>query len=100
MAVDEVGLRDADLRIDDRDGSVRMIELNPRLWGSVHYSHFVGANFPELAVRRALGESVTELDPPVGRCRSYGLPIAQAAQAMLLRIRSKLWRLRHGGLRR
>ncbi len=48
------GLAHVDLRIDERDGSIRLVELNPRVWGSVAYAMQAGINFPKLAVDRAL----------------------------------------------
>lgn len=62
------GLGHADLRIDERDSSVRMIEINPRVWGSVNYSMWMGANFPAFAVHRALGLDPAPLPSPIGRC--------------------------------
>lgn len=52
------GLAHVDLRHDERDGSVRVIEVNPRVWGSVAYAMWGGINFPAIAVRRALGRPV------------------------------------------
>lgn len=48
------GLAHVDLRIDERDDSVRLIEANPRVWGSVAYAMQAGINFPALAVDRVL----------------------------------------------
>ena len=77
------GLGHADLRIDERDGSVRFIELNPRVWGSVHYANFLGANFPAFAVRRAMGQQGNPSDPPVGPCRDPDLQAVQAVKALV-----------------
>lgn len=53
------GLAHVDLRVDERDDSIRAIELNPRVWGSVTYSLWGGINFPALAVTQALGQENT-----------------------------------------
>lgn len=54
------GLAHVDLRIDERDDSVRLIELNPRVWGSIAYAMQAGINFPKLAVDRALRSTSDE----------------------------------------
>jgi len=120
------GLGHADLRIDERDGTVKVIELNPRVWGSVQYAHFVGAAFPGFAVRRALGLDAEPPQPPVGSCRNPPLEalsalkgllgrqivappgLSEAEQRMFIakhadpmphvvrRLRSKIWRAREG----
>jgi hypothetical protein len=51
------GIAHFDLRHDERDGSIRFIECNPRFWGSVQYSAWAGVNFPDLGVRMAVGET-------------------------------------------
>lgn len=77
------GLGHADLRVDERDGSIRCIELNPRVWGSVHFAHAAGANFPDLAVRRALGDRDLTLRPPVGTCTNSPLDRVAALRGVL-----------------
>jgi hypothetical protein len=53
------GLAHFDMRIDSRDGELRVIECNPRVWGSLMYSVWAGVNFIELGCRMALGQPVT-----------------------------------------
>lgn len=77
------GLGHMDLRIDERDGSVRVIELNPRVWASVHYAHFAGANFPALAVHRALGREPKAPEQPLGRCNNPRLKVMAALRGLL-----------------
>lgn len=55
-ALDYDGLAHVDLRVDDRDDSVRVIETNPRVWGSVAYAMQAGINFPALAADRAVSD--------------------------------------------
>jgi predicted ATP-grasp superfamily ATP-dependent carboligase len=52
---------------DRRDGSYRLMEINPKFWGSLDLSIAAGVEFPWLAVQAALGEPVDETFPyPVG----------------------------------
>jgi predicted ATP-grasp superfamily ATP-dependent carboligase len=53
-ALDWSGVANIDLRIDARDGSVSVIEMNPRYWSSLLASHAAGINFPHLACLAAL----------------------------------------------
>lgn len=69
------GLGHIDLRIDDRTDDVVVIEINPRVWGSVNYALFMGVNFPAVAARRALGLDVELPDSPLGSCRNPGLSL-------------------------
>ncbi|MGJ7919514.1 ATP-grasp domain-containing protein [Neobacillus sp. LXY-4] len=44
------GLIHFDLRINKQDGIIKVIECNPRVWGSILHSVYAGVNFLELAV--------------------------------------------------
>jgi predicted ATP-grasp superfamily ATP-dependent carboligase len=55
------GVAHIDMRFDERDGSIRVIEYNPRFWYSVAASAAVGVNFPYIAACLAIGKPV----PPV-----------------------------------
>ena len=48
---------------EDRDGALKVLEINPRLHGSVVLSVAAGVNLPYLAVKGALGEACSI--PPV-----------------------------------
>jgi predicted ATP-grasp superfamily ATP-dependent carboligase len=53
------GLAHVDLRHDARDGSHKVLELNPRFWMSVMFSMWAGVNFATLGVFQALGVTVS-----------------------------------------
>ncbi len=49
------GVANCDLRCDAATRDVRLIEINPRFWGSLYASHVAGVNFPALALAQTLG---------------------------------------------
>jgi predicted ATP-grasp superfamily ATP-dependent carboligase len=54
-ALDWNGVANIDLRFSEARGRALILEFNPRFWGSLLASAFVGVNFPEMACRLALG---------------------------------------------
>jgi len=48
------GPAEVEFRIDPRDGAPVLMEVNPRLWGSVYTSEVAGVDFPYLLYRLAL----------------------------------------------
>lgn len=61
------GLAMAEFRIDPRTNEPQLMEINPRLWGSLALSVYAGVDFPYLLYRIATGESVdSNLDYEVG----------------------------------
>ncbi|HVW87683.1 MAG TPA: ATP-grasp domain-containing protein [Bryobacteraceae bacterium] len=57
-ALNWTGVAHIDMRRDERDGKVFIIEMNGRYWASVYASLHAGVNFPELACLDASGEKV------------------------------------------
>jgi predicted ATP-grasp superfamily ATP-dependent carboligase len=47
------GVAMAEFRIDPRDGRPKLLEINPRLWGSLALSVFAGVDFPYLLYQLA-----------------------------------------------
>ena len=45
---------------DDRDGLYKLIEINPRLWGSIMLSEFCNANFLSSYIKGSLGDNIKE----------------------------------------
>lgn len=65
------GVAMVEWKIDPRDGKPRLMEINPRFWGSLELAVRAGVDFPALYARAALGE---KLPPPAEyreevRCR-------------------------------
>lgn len=56
-ALDWYGLAMIEFRIDSRTGDPQLIEINPRLWGSLALSVYAGANFPYLLYQMASGDT-------------------------------------------
>ena len=65
------GVAMAEFKVDPRDGIPKLMEVNPRFWGSLHLAIISGVDFPYLILRMARGES---FDPVIRytigkRCR-------------------------------
>jgi predicted ATP-grasp superfamily ATP-dependent carboligase len=65
------GVAMVEWKIDPRDGIPKLMEINPRFWGSLELAVRSGVNFPTLYARAALGEKLTPIrNYAVGiRCR-------------------------------
>ena len=50
------GLAEVELKIDDRDGKAKVIEINPRVWGYFGFPIHCGVNFPWFYCRAAMGQ--------------------------------------------
>jgi predicted ATP-grasp superfamily ATP-dependent carboligase len=61
-ALDWHGVAMVEFKRDCRDGSFRLMEINPKFWGSLDLSIAAGVDFPWLAVQLALGR--LRGDPP------------------------------------
>lgn len=57
-AVGWYGVAMAEFRRDPRDGQPKLIEINPRFWGSLNLAIQAGVDFPYLLYRMARGEKV------------------------------------------
>lgn len=66
------GVAMAEFRIDSRTDEPKLLEINPRLWGSLVLSVAAGRNFPYLLYRLAVGDDIEpDLEYDVGiRARS------------------------------
>jgi len=65
------GVAMAEFKVDPRDGIPKLMEVNPRFWGSLHLAIISGVDFPYLILKMARGE---QFDPVLGytvgkRCR-------------------------------
>lgn len=58
------GPADVELKIDTRDGQAKILEINPRFSGILHFPIQCGVNFPLLYCRAALGERLAETLQP------------------------------------
>ena len=55
--LDWFGIAMVEFKIDPRDGIPKLMEINPRFWGSLHLSIVAGVNFPYLLYRLSRGET-------------------------------------------
>jgi predicted ATP-grasp superfamily ATP-dependent carboligase len=60
-----------EFKMDPRDNQPKLMELNPRFWGSLALAVHAGVDFPYLLYRMAMGEDLTPIrDYASGvRCR-------------------------------
>ena len=49
-----VGVAMAEFKVDPRDGRPKLLEVNPRFWGSLHHAIVCGVDFPWLLCRMAV----------------------------------------------
>ena len=60
-ALNWTGIAMAEFKVDPRDGAPKLMEVNPRFWGSLQLAITSGVDFPWLMLRLARGENF----PPV-----------------------------------
>jgi predicted ATP-grasp superfamily ATP-dependent carboligase len=53
-----VGVAMAEFKVDPRDGRPKLLEVNPRFWGSLHHAIVCGVDFPWLLCRLAVDGDV------------------------------------------
>lgn len=54
------GVAMVEFKVDPRDGLPKLMEINPRFWGSVELANAAGVNFPFLLVEMARGRTVEQ----------------------------------------
>ncbi len=57
-----VGVAMVEFRVDPRDGRPKLLEVNPRFWGSLHHAIVCGVDFPYLLYRMAVEGDVPRVD--------------------------------------
>ena len=62
------GIANVDVRADERDGGLSVLDVNPRYWSSLLASHAAGVDFPHLACLAALG---VDFAPPRQRAQRF-----------------------------
>lgn len=74
------GVANIDLRLDDRDNSIKVIEFNPRFWGTLDISLLTGINFPYLGIL-SLRDDVCDKDMDYREIR-YTVPVTLISNAI------------------
>jgi predicted ATP-grasp superfamily ATP-dependent carboligase len=82
-----------------KDDDYRLMEVNPRFWGSLPLATRAGVNFPELLCRLALGESIGEAPKVQAGVKLRFLPLDAAAALSALRDPERRWAYSLGFLR-
>jgi predicted ATP-grasp superfamily ATP-dependent carboligase len=57
-----IGVAMAEFKVDPRDGRPKLLEVNPRFWGSLHHAILSGVDFPHLLCRMAIDGDVSSLE--------------------------------------
>ena len=52
-----------EFKVDPRDGEAKLLEVNPRFWGSLHHGTVCGVDFPMLLYRMAMEGDIPEAPP-------------------------------------
>jgi predicted ATP-grasp superfamily ATP-dependent carboligase len=69
-ALNWTGVAMVEFKMDERDGVARLLEINPRFWGSLELAAVAGMNFPLMLYKLTRGEPVEPVRPRLGvRCR-------------------------------
>lgn len=82
-----------------KDDDYRLMEVNPRFWGSLPLATRAGVNFPELLCRRAMGEEVGSAPRPLEGVQLRFLPLDAAAALSAWRVPGRRWSYPFGFLR-
>lgn len=56
------GVANIDLRYDEQEQQVKVLEINPRFWGSLLGSYCAGVNYPYLSCLAGLGRDLPRID--------------------------------------
>jgi len=81
------GIAHFDLRYDENDQQIKVIEINPRFWASVSFSLFAGVNFPYLAC-------LSTLKCPLPKVEFYSKRITQLRSGLKIILQKMINRKR------
>jgi predicted ATP-grasp superfamily ATP-dependent carboligase len=81
------GPADAELKIDERDGKAKIMEINPRFSGIIHFPIGCGVNMPLLYCRAALGERLEQAGAPAYPAGVHYLVAARWLTGVMTEIR-------------
>ena len=82
-----------------KDDDYRLMEVNPRFWGSLPLATRAGVNFPHLLCRLALGEEIGGIPRYEAGVKLRFLPLDAAAAWSALRDPERRWAYSLGFLR-
>jgi predicted ATP-grasp superfamily ATP-dependent carboligase len=68
-----VGVAMVEFKVDPRDGRPKLLEVNPRFWGSLHHAVVCGVDFPYLLCRLAMDGVVPAVPEYTAGVRSRSL---------------------------
>jgi predicted ATP-grasp superfamily ATP-dependent carboligase len=74
-----------------KDDDYRLMEVNPRFWGSLPLATKAGVNFPDLLCRRAMGEEIGAAPRVAEGVRLRFLPLDAAAALSSLGVPERRW---------
>jgi predicted ATP-grasp superfamily ATP-dependent carboligase len=66
QAIGLSGLVEVEFKFDVRDGTYKILDINPRAWAWIGLGAAAGVDFPWIALRLAHGETIAPSQPRVG----------------------------------
>lgn len=74
-SLDWFGVAMVEFKMDPRDNTPKLMEINPRFWGSLYLAVIAGVNFPYLLYRMSRGEEIAPVEHyPIGKKCRWLLP--------------------------
>ena len=73
-SLDWTGPAEVEFKYDERDGKYKLIEINPKLWGTLDLSIQSGVSFPKLIRDLLMGKPVTQPEYQSGNCYYFLFP--------------------------
>jgi hypothetical protein len=78
------GVAHIDMRRDERDGTIGVLEFNPRFWNTLILSKHMGVNFPDLGLGLLRGDKIpSPFTGPAGSCRMFSVTPWRLLRAMV-----------------
>jgi carbamoyl-phosphate synthase large subunit len=82
------GPADAEFKVDELDGQAKVLEINPRFSGAIHFPNSCGVNMPAMLCRAALGEDFPRAVKPAYQAGIHYIDTMRWTRSILGDLRS------------